>query len=563
MKLPHYASSLLISPVMLVMGQAVLAQQAPSAGNQLLQIPAPPSPQTRNPELRLESDKRESAASVDTAAVVVKGIQFQGASSLAEAELIRASGFVPGQSYTLGGLRALASAVSAHYRGLGFFLAQAYLPAQDVTDGVVRFTVVEGQYGQIQLRNRSGLSDAVADRLLDGLRNPQAVSQAALERRLLVLSDLPGVQVKSVLTPGTAFGTTDLLVDIQPGKALTGSAEADNQGNTYTGTNRIGASISLHEPTGLGDVATARVLTSGEGLAYGRASYQALVGWVNVGLAYTTLQYRLGGDFAATQSSGTARIASLYANYPVVRSRAHNLSAQWSVDHKAFSDRSDAGTSASGSDKSAQVHSIGLKGDFRDAAGTGSGGYALTWTHGSVSLQDPIAVLIDSATVRSQGTFDKLTYAWNRQIALTAGTDLAVGVNGQWASRNLDASEKFSLGGPAGVRAYPNGEATGDEGVLLTLEARTAAPFLQAYWPGQWQWIGFVDAGITSLNKNPWDTGTSTRRRTLSGAGGGLAYAGAGNWMVRAYYAFKLGGELAVSAPDAPGRFWLHIHKTF
>lgn len=563
MKLPHYASSLLISPVAVLMGQAVLAQQVPSAGNQLLQIPAPPSPQTRNPELQMESGRREPAASADTAAVVVNGIQFQGSRSIAEDELIRVSGFVPGQSYTLGGLRALASSVSAHYRSLGYFLAQAYLHAQDVTDGVVRFTVVEGQYGQIQLRNRSGLSDAVADRLLNGLRDPPAVSQAALERRLLVLSDLPGVQVKSILTPGTAFGTTDLLVDIQPGQAVSGSVEADNQGNTYTGANRIGASISLQEPTGRGDVATVRVLTSGDGLNYGRASYQALVGWVNVGLAYTTLQYRLGGDFAATQSSGTARIASLYANYPVIRSRAHNLNAQWLLDQKEFSDRSEVGATANGSDKSAHVGSIGLRGDFRDAAGNGSGAYSLTWTHGSVSLRDPVARLIDTATAQSQGTFDKLTYAWNRQLAIRAGTDLVVGVNGQWASKNLDASEKFSLGGPAGVRAYPSGEATGDEGVLLTLETRTGAPFLQAYLPGQWQWIGFVDAGITSLNKNPWDTVTSTSRRTLAGAGVGLAYAGADNWMFRVHYAFKLGGEIATSAPDAPGRFWLQINKTF
>lgn len=560
MKLPHYALSLSVSQMLLGLGQVVWAQQLPSAGNQLLQIPAPPTPQTRNPELRVDPDRRATPVSGDSATVEVKGIQFQGALALSEAELIQASGFVPGRSYTLDGLRALASAASAHYRSQGYFLAQAYLPAQDVTDGLVRFTVVEGQYGKIALRNRSGLSDAVADRLLDGLRGSQAVSQAALERRLLVLSDLPGVQVKSVLTPGSAFGTTDLLVDIQPGQAVSGSVEADNQGNSYTGTNRIGASVSLHEPTGHGDVATARVLTSGEGLSYGRVSYQALVGWVNVGVAYTHLLYRLGGDFAATQSSGSARIASLSAAYPLIRSRTHNLSAQWSLDNKTFSDRSDAG-SPSGSDKGAQVHAIGLKGDFRDAAG--SGGYALTWNHGSISLHDPVALLIDNATVQSQGGFDKLTYAWNRQLSLAAETDLAVGVNGQWASRNLDASEKFSLGGPGGVRAYPSGEATGDEGVLLTLETRTAAPFLGSYLPGQWQWIAFVDAGVTRLNKNPWDNLAPTNHRTLTGAGFGLVYAGTGNWMLRAHYAFKLGSEAATSAADAPGRFWLQMNKTF
>ena len=45
-------------------------------------------------------------------------------------------------------------------------------------------------------------------------------------------------------------------------------------------------------------------------------------------------------------------------------------------------------------------------------------------------------------------------------------------VRGQWANRNLDPSEKFLLGGPYGVRAYPVGEALGDHGWLATAELR-------------------------------------------------------------------------------------------
>lgn len=563
MKLPHYASSLLISAVMLMIGQAVLAQQAPSAANQLLQVPAPRTIQMIKPDLRVESDSQQPTASADTNAVVVKELQFTGATLIAAAELIRVSGFAAGGGYTVAELRNLASTITSHYRGLGYFLAQTYLPAQDITEGVVRFTVVEGQYGQINLRNRSGLSDAVANTLLAGLKGANAVSDSALERRLLMLSDLPGINVKSVLTPGAAFGSTDLLVDIAPGQPISGSVEADNQGNSYTGSNRIGASININEPTGLGDVATARLLTSGEGLAYGRASYQALIGWVNVGLAYTTLQYKLGGEFASTQSSGTARIGSVYVNYPLIRSRNRNLSAQWSIDNKEFADRSENSSPVSSSDKKARTSSAGLRGDFRDALGSGFGNYALTWTQGTVNLQDPIGLRIDSMSAQSNGTFDKVALAFAHQQAITVGTDLFLSFNAQWASKNLDASEKISLGGPGGVRAFPTGEATGDEGVLFTLESRTGLPSLTERLSGQIQLIGFVDAGIVTLNKNPWDTGASSNRRVLTGAGLGFGYIGARNLMIKAYCAFKLGGEVATSAPDTPGRFWLQINRTF
>ncbi|MEX7419262.1 ShlB/FhaC/HecB family hemolysin secretion/activation protein, partial [Pseudomonas aeruginosa] len=75
------------------------------------------------------------------------------------------------------------------------------------------------------------------------------------------------------LSPGTAVGTSDLLVAITPGQSITGSVEADNAGNRYTGAYRVGGVVNWNNPTGSGDVLSLRALTSFPGLAYGRASY--------------------------------------------------------------------------------------------------------------------------------------------------------------------------------------------------------------------------------------------------------------------------------------------------
>ena len=40
----------------------------------------------------------------------------------------------------------------------------------------------------------------------------------------------------------------------------------------------------------------------------------------------------------------------------------------------------------------------------------------------------------------------------------------------QFSNKNLDSSEQLSLGGITGVRAYPSGEASGDQGYKLTTE---------------------------------------------------------------------------------------------
>ncbi len=563
MQLPRLIASLLTCPLLLALGSAVVAQQAPSAGSQMTQIPAQPVIQTPKPDMRVEHATPPAGAPTDTKKVLVKALRLTGAHSISEQELIGVSGFESGSRLSVTELRALAAKITAHYRSLGYVLAQTYMPSQDITDGVVQLTVVEGQYGQVKLQNRSRLSDGVANTLLAGLKGADAVTAPALERRILMLSDLPGISVKSTVVPGTLVGSTDLIVDIVPGQAISGTVEADNQGNLYTGQNRIGASINFNEPTGLGDVATMRVLTSGEGLAFGRASYQAQLGPVSVGLAYTAMQYTLGGEFASTQSSGNARIESIYFGYPLIRGRNHNLSALWTFDHKEFSDRALAGAPGSNSDKNAQVSTLSLRGDFRDALGNGFGNYLLTWSHGSIGLQNPEVLALDAQSAQSNGMFDKVVYALARQQEITPGTGLYVSAYGQWASKNLDASEKISLGGAGGVRAFPSGEASGDDGLLFTLETRTRLPTLAAYVPGQWQLVGFVDVGSVSLNKTPWDTTTPTNRRSLSGGGLGLNFVSASNWMVKTSWAFKLGDESAKSAPDSAGRFWLQVNKSF
>ncbi len=514
--------------------------------------------------MRTDVDKVQAVNdSADSNRVLVKELQITGAQSIAAEELLRISGFVPGSAYSLSELRGLAAKITAYYRSQGFFLTQTYLPTQDATEGLVRLAVVEGQYGHISLQNRSALSDGVAHAMLNGLHSGDAVTSAGLDRSILLLSDLPGVLVKSVMGPGAAVGSTNLSIDLTPGARVSGGLEADNQGNRYTGSNRFGANITINEPTGLGDVATARVLTSGQGLAYGRVSYQMQLGSVSAGLAYTDMTYQLGEEFASTQSSGTARIAGVYASYPFIRSRTGNLSLQLSYDNKDLSDKTGSGPLGSTSDKTAQDSTASLKGDFHDSWGNGFNNYMLSWTRGDIHLQNPAVVAIDSVTAQSGGTFDKLVYGFTRQQDLTANTALYVSIYGQLASKNLDASEKISLGGAGGVRAYPSGEATGDEGLVMTLETRTRWAPWGASLPGQLQWIAFVDAGMVTLNKKPWDINNPPNSRKLNGAGFGLNYVSTGNWMVKASCAFKLGDEVAVSAPDAASRIWLQANKAF
>jgi hemolysin activation/secretion protein len=547
-----------LSAALIALSQVALAQQPPTGGG-LLPVPAAPIPQRATPEIRIEPRAAPAAADAAQPKIVVQTVRVTGAQLYSEAELVRLTGFTPGAELSLTDLQAMAGRITEHYRRNGYFAAQAYLPAQEIKDRSVTIEVSEGRLGKVELRNQTNLADHVAHSALQGLEPGQVLATPPIENRLLLLSDLPGVNVKSTLVPGASVGTSDLIVDVSPGQRVTGSIDADNAGNRYTGAHRVGATVNVNNPLGLGDVFTLRALTSGQGLKYARASYQLQVGRGQVGVAYSRLDYRLGKEFESLGANGTAEIVSVFGRYPVLRSRDNNVYLQLALDAKTFEDRVDSIPART--DRKSRVLMASVYGDHRDGFnGGGVNSYFLTWSAGQLDIQTPAALALDAATARTNGSFNKLSLSAMRLQRLGGPFSLFAGVNGQLASKNLDVSEKMQLGGMNAVRAYPEGEAYADQGYVATVEARMDLPRWDAV-PGQMQLIGFVDAGRVTQNRNPWAAGDN--HRTLSGAGVGVNWADPGNFLVRAFYAHKLGNSVATSSPDRSGRFWVQLVKYF
>lgn len=553
--------------LLLLVAQGAWAQTLPSAGAQMQQVPpSPTKPDHGSVDLPTSPDPirvQPQLAPVQTGAsatvFTLQRLQVTGATVYAEADLLKVAGFEPGRALSLQALQAMAERITQHYRRNGYLMARAYLPAQEIRDGVGTLAVLEGQYGQVQLNNTSHLDSQVPQALLVGLNHRDVITLPPLEERLLLLSDMPGVQVRSSLVPGASLGLSDLVVEVEPGARISGSVDADNAGNRYTGEERLGATVNLNNPSGRGDLASLRVLTSGVGLRYGRASYQAPWGRGRMGVAYSDLGYKLEREFAALQANGHARMATVFGTYPLRRSRQSNMHIGLSLEAKTFRDRIDAEPSAS--DKRAQVAVATWYGDQRDAwGGGGLNSYSLAWSTGTIDIRTPAAQQRDADTARSAGHYNKLAFALSRVQRANESLTLSASLSGQMASKNLDISEKMELGGMYGVRAYPEGEAYADEGLLLTLEARQRLS-LSASARGQVHLAAFLDAGTVKLHHRPWLA--EAQRRHLSGAGLGVYWTQARDFSVKAFYARKLGHEDARSAPDKSGRFWVQGVKYF
>jgi hemolysin activation/secretion protein len=535
-------------------------QQPPGAGGQLQQIPPPAEPQRLTPDIPIEPFAPPPDAMAEGAAVRVDSLQVTGNSLFSEAELIAATGFAPGSTLTLPELRNLAATMARYYNERGYFIAQAYVPAQDVNDGAVTIAVVEGRYGDIELRNEANLSDRVARHFTDNLRSGEPVAIAPLERNLLLLSDIPGVVVQSTLTPGASPGTSDLDVVLTPGQRVTGSLEADNAGSRYTGEYRFGGSVNFNNPTGIGDRISLRVLASTDSLAYGYAAYQAPFGDATLGVAYTHLQYELGREFEPLDASGTADIFSLFGSYPLIRSRNNNLYTFASLDFASLED--EIGLISQTSNRTTQSATIGLRGDSSDMLGGGGWNfYSLAWTTGNLDIEDATERAADALTARSDGSFNKLQVSLARLQSISGPFSLYGSLRGQFAFDNLDSSQKMELGGAYAVRAYPEGEGYGDEGYVATLEGRLDLDQWTAPLPGQFQLFGFVETGEVQYAHEPWFDGSNHARRSAYGAG--VNWAGPNDLFVKLTYAHQLGDQEATSAPDESSRGWFHVTKLF
>ncbi|NJC10007.1 ShlB/FhaC/HecB family hemolysin secretion/activation protein [Polymorphobacter fuscus] len=541
-------------------GTAAVAQQLPSAGGQLQQLPPAPAPRVGTPDISVERPGSRTGPLDTGPAFPVAALRITGQTLFDEPTLLAATGFAPNANLSLGDLQAMAARITAFYSARGYFVAQAYVPAQSLAGGTVTIAVIEGRYGKVGVANSSGVADRVVRQRLAGLDAGDVVANAPLERRLLLLSDLPGVAVKSTLSPGTDVGTSDLAVDVLPGRRVFGSVEADNGGNRYTGYFRAGGQINLANPLGIGDVVSVRGLVSDRGLTYVRGAYQAPLGAATIGVAYARLDYRLHREFESLDASGSADIASVFASYPAIRSYNYNLNLLAGLDYKMFNDR--VASVGASSNKHSTVGFLGLSGDWRDSlGGGGSGFYSAIVSIGSLDIRTPAVLALDAQTGRTQGGFTKLNLAAGRLQTLSGPLSLYLAARGQIASKNLDISEKMQLGGAYGVRAYPEGEAFGDQGYIATAELRLLLGALSRSVPGDVQLFGFIDNGGITFNRNRYAAGVNSAN--LTGGGGGISWSAPNNFLVRASYARRLGNTPVMSQPDKMGQIWVQITKLF
>ena len=525
------------------------AENVPNAGGLLQTVPAQPLQRTAPGASSLPAIRPDpQAAMPDTTPFVVRQFRIEGNTVFDSATLEALLASMQDKRLTLSQIAEGIEAITTYYRGAGYPLARAIIPAQTIEDGVVRVQVIEANWGQVEVRNKSAVKDAVLLRVLSNLEPGSVIRLDAMERATLLLSDLPGVLPRALLRAGQQFGSSDLVVEAQPGAAWSAGLSADNFGSRYTGVTRTNANVQWNNPLERGDTLGLNSLNSTNGgLNYVRLAYELPV-WaagVQAGVDRSEMDYRLGDTAASLLASGKAQTSGVWLRNSLLRSQGANLNARLGFSHSVLQDH----VGSIKNDRTLNVWALELSGERQDDwLGGGKNTLGLALYSGRVVFDDAEAAARDASTANAAGGFARATWAFSRSQALGAGVIAVLSMNGQWAQKNLDNGQKFSVGGANSVRAYRSGVLSGDSGAFGSLELRYALPpYLQQ--TGNWQVSAFVDSATLHTNKKPWSSGSN--KASLHGAGLGLNWQGPGQWRARVTYARSLGNEPSQLAGSA------------
>lgn len=535
-------------------GAQIAARTAarPDAGQTLRETErTAPALRPDNSGLVIDTPARAPAAS-GGAAVTIHKIIFDGNNVFSDEELRAAIGPAQNQSLTLAGMKDIAARVTAYYRAHNHPFTRALIPAQNMKDNVLTIQIIEGVYGRITVTGDDARAPA-AQEFLSPLHPGAPITGDRLERTTLILDDQPGYSILPVMRPGQNIGMGDLVVELKREKRFGGDIGVDNHGNSYTGRLRAYADFNADSPFMLGDQFRLSTLYTEEDMWYGSAAYNLPLGMsgLRANIAYTHTYYELGRSFAAIDAHGTARVASGGLSYPLLRSQKANAVIGLAYQHKWLNDKI-ASTNTDDS-KFSQSLPLSLSFDLRDTLGGGGVTYGgVSVTPGSLDLDSTLRA-VDRATARSHGDFVKYNLDLARLQSLPHGFTAFARISAQAASKNLDSSESFGLGGPSGVRAYPTGEGYGDEGALAQFEIR--------YRVNQFAPYVFYDIGHVKFNESSWTADDNDR--TVAGAGVGLRLEWNG-WHADASAAWATqGGDPQSDTRDPSPIVWLRAGYKF
>lgn len=323
--------------------QAALAQQAQvTPPNRSDLIPPEQRRDDRSVTLTVDGDFERPPCALDRPdfadiRFTVKGAQFNGLDRVPGLSLDTAFADYVGRELPVSVLCDIRAEANAQLRRQGY-LATVEIPEQSLADGIPDFTVIFGKLTAVRVRGEAGPSEKIVAGYLEKLTQQEVFNTNTAERYLLLADDLPGMDVRLSLRPAAGGAPGELVGEVA---VLRQRASLDvnvqNFGSRALG--RFGGVLrgEVYDLTGLGDRTSIALFST---LDFEEQHTLQIGHDFRVG----SEGLRFGGQFTySTANPSTALagfnveaetiFASVFASYPLKRTRRHSIFADAGFDY--------------------------------------------------------------------------------------------------------------------------------------------------------------------------------------------------------------------------------------
>ncbi len=409
---------------------------------------------------------------------VLNRVEIEGNSVLTDDALMSPFNELLGKEVTVGQVFAATEAITRIYDAAGYALSLAYVPVQDVQNGVLLVRVIEGFIGEVRINDTRPVRSARWDEYIAKLKASRPLKSVDLERYLLLISDLAGVKATNVferMAEGEP-GAMRLVMTIER-KYVDAQFGVNNRGSKAIGPFRESVNLDFNGVFGVEE----------------RLSLFGVTALADDELAYFggRLDIPLGSEgtvmsFEAARSEtqpGTAALAALAyqadgwtgsaaITHPFIRSLRQNLYGSIGWLHKDL--KSDILAVSNSHDR---VTALAVTADYDARARWGGTSRVVASLFIGLDMfdatkeGDPL-----SSRAGASGEFARLEISASHLMSLSEYVSFFGEIAGQVADGPLLVSEQCGYGGGYIGRAFDPFEVTGDHCVKGRAEFRYDVP---------------------------------------------------------------------------------------
>ena len=348
----------------------------------------------------------------------------------------------------------------------GYDKAQAYLPAQAIENGEVKFVVAAPALHKVQVKNNSSTSQRYLDYLLSDIYalEGEPIQREELFNRMLRLSDLGVFSLPGYFKTVDPNGLQqDLILEANEFKHRFGVyLFTDNYGTETSGRYRFGGQLRINNILGLADQLHLFYARTNEQQNNYSINYELPITphGTALGVDFSYNDYELSGWYRDLGAQGNSYTLEGYVREPLYRDAFNSVSLKAGVRYRDLEDE------FSSFDLKFNKHSVvgyaelnGFK--YFGKMKSNVFGFMQRFSFGHLTNDDEWGLWEDQDYVISNSNL-------NLHLMLDSNWSTDTDLTMQLADHPLEGSEQFSAAGPYGLKAFSSSDLSGDSGVVLS-----------------------------------------------------------------------------------------------